>query len=115
MIPKEECKNGYEKFDILGADVYYSKEKRTFRMSMEGYVRKLLEKFDMKDCNPVATPSFPEERLYKESKPSPEFNYRGCVGALQWLVVCCRPDIAHITNVLARASSRTTASYGEVL
>ena len=82
---------------------------RSIRISMTDYVQKLLKKFDMLDAKTLETPSFEEKQLYDENSKPCDFDYRGCVGALQWLVTCCRPDIAHSTGMLSHACARPVA------
>jgi hypothetical protein len=104
-IPMEKQSDGSLKFDLLGADVFYNQKQGSFRLSMEEYCKKLLKRMVFPlTAGPRSTPNFPEDSLYHESKPS-TFKYRECVGGLQWLATVCRPDIAHATNVLARAAS----------
>ena len=96
---------GTIKFDLCGTDVEYNAEKRYLRMHMTNYVKKILKQFDMDKSKPRSSPSFIEANLYNKSSGPSNFKYRACVGALQWLATTARPDIAHATNMLARAAS----------
>ena len=68
---------------------------------------KLIEKFDMVNANAKNTPNFDENVLHNENSKPSTFKFREAVGALQWLAVTARPDIAHSTNTLARASAKS--------
>ena len=104
LIETREDENGTVHFDMCGADIEYNSKQRTLRISMAGYIDKILERFNMQGCNPRPIPGFPEENLYMKSKPS-DFKFKAAVGALQWLATTARPDIAHSTNVLARSGA----------
>jgi len=98
--------NGTQHFDMCGADIAYNSKKKTLKISMENYIEKILKRFDAEKCKERSIPGFPERNLYcKSSKPS-DFAYKAAVGALQWLATTARPDIAHSTNMLARAGAQ---------
>ena len=42
---------------ILGMKITRDRSKRTLRISLTDYTRSILDRFNMKDCNPVSTPS----------------------------------------------------------
>ncbi|CAN6583600.1 unnamed protein product [Malus baccata var. baccata] len=68
-------------------------------VSQSKYVHELIDKVDLQDCKPCATPCLPYHHLLKDDgKPyhSPE-QYRSVVGALQYLTFT-RPDIAFSVN-----------------
>ena len=91
-------------FDMTGVDVEINPSLRTLRISMRKYSEKLLKRFDMTNCKGRSNPAFPEEKLFATNADKSPFPFRECVGALQWLATNCRPDLAHSTNMLARAS-----------
>ena len=68
-------------FDLLGADVRFSDSRRTCSLAMPKYVDKLPHKFDCASAKELPVPSFPEENLYVDSKPS-TFDLRAFVGGL---------------------------------
>ena len=86
---------------FLGIEVVQS-SKGIF-ISQESYVKELLKKFDMEDCNSVATPMNEGTKLVKDDD-SPKVNpsiYRSLIGSL--LYVCStRPDIMFSVAVLSR-------------
>ena len=67
----------------------------------------------MSDCHPVTTPLDPGARLSKEQAPRDDAErkqmqtrpYAALVGALMYLAVATRPDIAHAVGVLSRFSN----------
>jgi hypothetical protein len=103
------------KFDLLGATCHYDESRNYMKISMELYIEKLLNRFDMgqKELKTLETPHFEESQLWEESKPS-TFKYRAAVGGLQWVCQVCRPDIAVVCNKLARACARPVTRAMEV-
>ena len=81
----------------------------TLTLSQEHYVEKLLEKFQMSNSRPAKTPMqkypHPEESGAGEQ---PAFPYREAVGALMYLAVCTRPDIATAVSNAARNQANPT-------
>jgi hypothetical protein len=101
---KVKLEGGTMKFDMCGADIEYNGQERSLKISMSNYIDKIMKRFDMDKCKPRPIPGFPEENLYTKSKPC-DFKFKAAVGALQWLATTARPDIAHSTNMLARAGA----------
>ncbi|MAD46585.1 MAG: hypothetical protein CMH98_16415 [Oceanospirillaceae bacterium] len=97
---------GTRSFDMTGVDVSINPNSHTLKMSMSNYTKKVLKRFDipLESTKSLTTPSFPEANLYTTNSAPSKFPFRECVGALQWLATNTRPDIAHSTNMLARAS-----------
>lgn len=77
-------------------------------LKQEAYTRKLLERFGMAECNPITTPIDKEtidsgkvtESI--ENNEGKSFPYREAVGALAYLMVATRPDIAYAVSVVSR-------------
>ena len=105
LIESNMDAQGTMHFDMCGADIDYNSREHTLKISMAAYIDKIIERFNMKGCTPRPIPGFPEENLYIKSIAS-DFKFRAAVGALQWLATTARPDIAHSTNVLARAGAQ---------
>lgn len=84
---------------VLGVEVIFSEEGNV--LYQKKYIGELLQKTNMVQCKPVATPMSTSEKLSKESgKPlSPEqaTNYRSIVGALQYLNLT-KLDISYAVN-----------------
>jgi len=75
-------------------------------ISQSGYIRELLSRFGMNDCNPVYTPI---EIGAKLDRTTDEHNgihgtrpYQELIGALNYLAVATRPDISHIVSRLSQ-------------
>ena len=81
----------------------------SLQLSQAQYIRKVLERFQMQDCNPVTTPMDMTVKLRKkmgateaEKEAMNEVPYRQAVGALMYIARATRYDIAHPVNVLAQ-------------
>lgn len=66
-------------------------------MNQKGYINELLKKFEMTNCNPVATPMEPSIKLKKpDREPSEEdikLPYGELIGTLICMAVATRPGI----------------------
>ena len=105
LIKCDPTQDGGISFDLTGADIEYNALKRTVKISMKNYIKKMLARFDMSDAKARATPSFEEKILYDPNSVESKFPFKAAVGALQWATTCARPDIAHSVNMLARAGA----------
>jgi len=75
------------------------------RMNQKRYLCKVLEKFEMSDCKPRATPS--EQKLESNGEEVADARkYREAVGSLIYAMMCTRPDIAWIVTKLSQYLSR---------
>jgi hypothetical protein len=77
------------------------------------YINEILERYNMTECKPVATPLDPGLKLTKEQSPTTESGkaemaqkpYRQLIGSLLYLANCTRPDLAHAIGLTARFAS----------
>ena len=93
----------WTKVDFLGATVYYSRESRSFRLTMEDYIDKIQKKFSIVVGKSVFSPNFDETAFLREGAKKVEgYNLREIVGALQWVATVARPDIIVPVATLAR-------------
>lgn len=72
-------------------------------ISQKKYMGEILDKFQMKDCNPVTTPSEFGLKLNKDNGGTKVDNtlYKQIVGSLMYLTAT-RPDIMHAVSVISR-------------
>ena len=82
----------------------------TIELSQEGYIQKVLSRFNMQDAKPVNTPLASHFKLSKEQSPKTTEDcesmkktpYASAVGSLMYAMVCTRLDIAHVVGVVCR-------------
>lgn len=87
---------------FLGLEI--KEENGDIRVSQKHYAQKVLDRFGMSDCKPTTTPIQKDSlsELDKELVDSTTFPYREAVGALAYLTVGTRPDLAYAVSVISR-------------
>jgi hypothetical protein len=99
---------------LLGVQIDRERSTRMLHLSQRQYTLNLLDRFGFADCSPVSTPLDPGSRLDMSQCPqTPEDNefmrdklYVSAVGALMYLAIATRPDIAHAVGVLCHFMSK---------
>ena len=97
---------------LLGVEIQRDRSKRLLTLSQRQYTEDILDRAGMADCNPVTTPLDPNIKLNTDMCPqtAEEFEwmrdkpYIHLLGAIAYLAVATRPDIAYAVGVLARFS-----------
>jgi transposase InsO family protein len=95
---------------LLGVEILRNRAKGELGLTQRGYARDILARFGLSDCRPVSTPLDPGTRLDASLAPSTPaevafmrtVDYVGAVGALMYLAIVTRPDIAYAVGVLCR-------------
>jgi hypothetical protein len=113
---KDKLKTVFEVTDlgepqkIVGIEIERDRVRGRLKISQAQYIDNLLAKYNMTDCNPVATPMDLSANL--DDKPElPEDSpirtlYGSLVGSLMFLTTATRPDIACAVRKLATYISR---------
>lgn len=74
-------------------------------LSQRNYVMKILEKFNMQDCNPVRTPGSAGDKQLDDHANSRSFSqkkYQEAIGSVMYLAIGTRPDIAYTVSRLSQ-------------
>lgn len=95
---------------ILGVNVTRDATKKTIAIDQQSYISKVLEKFGMKDCNPVSTPLDPSQKLSTKMSPTTDAErdemknipYQEAIGSLMYAAQLTRPDICFALCLLSR-------------
>ncbi|KAG9453509.1 hypothetical protein H6P81_006413 [Aristolochia fimbriata] len=95
---------------LLGMQITRDKKKKKLWLSQEGYVKKVLERFNMHESKAVTTTLGSQFKLSKEQgdKSDEEIAhmktvpYASAIGSLMYAMVSTRPDIAHAVGVVSR-------------
>src|ERR1700678_755548 len=95
---------------LLGLAVTRNRTERTLLLSQESYINSLLHRFNLEDVKTLTTPMDSNIRLVSDDCPTSiedklemkGIPYREAIGALNWLAVGTRPDIAFIVGHLAQ-------------
>ena len=90
---------------FLGLEIV--QENNYIKISQQGHARKILERFNFTECKPVSTPILKESEIFKTGKVDDNqkhnFPYRQAVGALMYLMLGSRPDLAYSIGFLSRS------------
>ncbi|KAG9444911.1 hypothetical protein H6P81_016251 [Aristolochia fimbriata] len=95
---------------LLGMQITRDKKKKKLWLSQEGYVKKVLERFNMHESKAVTTTLGSQFKLSKEqgAKSDEEIAhmktvpYASAIGSLMYAMVSTRSDIAHAVGVVSR-------------
>ena len=85
-------------------------------MCQSGYIRDVLARFNMQDCKPVKTPLVVGVKLKSPSDKTAikeSLQYRELVGALMYIAIGTRPDIAYAVSLLGKFSSNYDRKHWE--
>ena len=93
---------------LLGCTV--SRDSTHLHLSQTQYADEVLERFNMTDCNPSATPMEPNTRLLASDRPAVvdpvrRLRYQEITGCLQYLACWSRPDLTFTANQLGKHCS----------
>ena len=93
---------------FIGLEIERDRENRTLKIHQRTYLKKVLERFAMADCNPARTPFVVDQRLRRNidenGKVLDSYNapFRQLIGSLMYAAVGTRPEIAYIVNQLSQ-------------
>uniref|UniRef100_W8B6G9 Retrovirus-related Pol polyprotein from transposon TNT 1-94 n=1 Tax=Ceratitis capitata TaxID=7213 RepID=W8B6G9_CERCA len=93
----------------LGLEIH--QKDGTISLKQSGYIQALLKKFGMSQCNPVATPSELNMNFDKNDTINEACPYRELIGALMYMSVSARPDIANTVSRLAQFVANPTKCH----
>lgn len=104
---KHYLMNRFKMIDLkeirLFLGIKIERENDTISLDQSAYIRTILNKYKMDECNPVSTPL--ETKLNYEALNSDEkYNApcRNVIGSLMYVMLCTRPDISTAVNILSR-------------
>lgn len=97
---------------FLGIHIVHDEKNQSISMSQSSYLEKMLQKFNMPDCNGVHTPmesgiDLRREKLVEECYAP----YRELIGCLTYTTITTRPDLCAATNYFSRFQSCYTDSH----
>lgn len=99
----------------MGLNINVNRSSCVTTINQTDYIDKILKRFNMTDCNPIATPM--EVRLGLESvsdQPTQQL-YRGLLGSLMYLMLGTRPDICFAIGYLSRFQELATDAHYKCL
>ena len=99
---------------ILGMVIKRDRQNRVLTIDQSEYTRSILQRFNMENCKPVATPLEPSKRFIKTTEEDESFNvtlYQQAIGCLTYASLISRPDIAAATGILAQHMSNPSTEH----
>lgn len=108
---KNYLMNKFQMIDLQDIKVFLGiKITRTtgiISLDQSAYIKIILNKFNMQDCNPVNT-SLESKVNYTALNADEIFNApcRNLIGCLMYLMVCTRPDLSTVVNILSRYTNK---------
>lgn len=95
---------------FLGVEIKRLEDGSIF-ICQEQHARKVLEKFNMADCNPLSTPCIVRgDESDSNDSISENTPYRAAVGSLMYLATSTRPDLAYPVSIVAASLDCPTAA-----
>lgn len=117
----QALKEEFELRDLGEPDLFLGiqlrQQKEGLFIHQERYTRKILDRFHMSSAKPVNTPLPPKTVLNSETDDrllldsAKATHYRAIVGALMYLVVCTRPDLAFALSRLSKFSAKPAKKH----
>jgi hypothetical protein len=100
----------------LGVNITRDRANRTMEIDQKEYVQTIVERFSMRDANPVYTPlpAGCEDHLVKfdgQASSSEIKNYQKLIGSLLYVQIGTRPDISFDVGRLSQYSSNPSPHH----
>ena len=106
---------------VLGLQITRNRRARTLSLCQSDYIRRLLERYGMSQCNKAPTPLPTGLRLSKNDCPAVQpaepllvdgkHTYASVVGAIMYAMLGTRPDLAFAIGLLTRFNSNPGKSH----
>lgn len=95
---------------VLGIQIRRDREKGSISIDQEQYIREILARFEMSDCNPVSTPMDHNQKLTKlmcpqsddERRELSSIPYQEAVGCIMFAAQVSRPDVSFAVSNVSR-------------
>ena len=95
---------------LLGLAIERNRTSRTLSISQKSYIETILRRFNLENAKSLSIPMDPNTHFSKDDCPSTDEEvtvmkkvpYREAIGALNWIAVGSRPDIAFVVGQLAQ-------------
>lgn len=99
----------------LGIEFDQDLENGQMSLKQKEYTESVLARFNMQNCKPVVTPLEQQCKLDKPLEPDAtimrKHPYQSLIGALMYLAVSTRPDIAYAVNFLSQFNSNYNTEH----
>lgn len=100
---------------FLGIEIVRDRNRKLLGLSQNGYIERVLNRFNMENCNKSDVPVNKGDKFYKDQCPKNEHEanlmkskpYASLIGSLMYANIFTRPDLAFIVGVLGRFQSNS--------
>ena len=100
-------------------EISRDRSKGLLHLSQGGYIRKVLERYEIKDAKPTELPLAKHFRLLKTMSPKTEMEaqemkrvpYVSYVERVIYSMICCRLDIAHAISQVSRFMAQSSREH----
>ena len=107
---------------VIGIEIHRDRSLRTLGLSQKAYIEKVLKRFNMQNCSPIAAPMVKGEKFNINQCPQTSLEeekmkgipYASAVGSLMYAQVSTRPDIAFAVGILGRYQSNPGMEHWKV-
>ena len=108
---------------FIGIDINRNRHLGTIHLSQPEYVKKILGRFNMSNCNPLAVPADPCVKLSPQMSPQNKEEkqemtnvpFMECIGSVMHLTHLTRPDIAYAVGQVSRYSQNPGKEHWKAL
>ncbi|RVW72540.1 Retrovirus-related Pol polyprotein from transposon TNT 1-94 [Vitis vinifera] len=98
---------------VIGIEIFRDRSRGVLGLSQEGYIDRVLERFNMQSCSSGIAPILKGDKLSKmqcprnnmEREQMKKIPYASAVGSLMYAQTCTRPDISFSVAMLGRYQS----------
>ena len=125
-IVKQELEDRYQMTDlgearyVLGIEIRRDRKARTLSILQVGYVKEILERFQMSGCRPISTPMDSNNKLVAATDEdaldaTATKDYQARVGALMYAMLGTRPDISYAVTALSQFCSKPSTIHAQAV
>jgi hypothetical protein len=108
---------------ILGMEIRRDRDAKRLWLSQVDYVKKMLERFNVENAKPVSIPLANHFHLstsqcpkkVEETKDMSKALYASAVGCLMYAMVCTRPYLAHVVNVVSKCMANQGRQHWDAI
>jgi hypothetical protein len=108
---------------IIGMEIRRDRDAKKLWLSQADYVKKVLERFSMKNAKPISTPLANHfclstsqcPKTVEETEDMSKVPYASVVGCLMYAMVCTRPDLAHAVSVVSKYMANPGKSHWDAV
>lgn len=101
-----EMEDNGDLYYFLGLKINYDKTVDKLYINQTQYLKDVLKKFNMDNCNTISTPIESKLNIEEDNKQECNQPYRQLVGSLMYAMLGSRPDLSYALNFFCRYQSK---------